>query len=85
MTYTVYRTGQCSYIEPYPLNTLIRCTRDHAAGKQYCEPHLQKMGQKGTALRRRHKDLRVAAAIWDLESEFNEAVTELIAEGEIQL
>jgi hypothetical protein len=35
----------------------------------------------GTARAKRHKDLRVAAAVWDLESEFNAAVEELVLEG----
>jgi hypothetical protein len=37
--------------------------------------------QKGTARAKRHKDIRVAAAVWDLESEFNAAVEELVLEG----
>jgi hypothetical protein len=37
--------------------------------------------QKGTNLGRRKKDERVAAQVWDLESEFNLAVEELEAEG----
>ena len=37
--------------------------------------------QKGTARARRRKDLRTAAAVWDLESEFNAAVEELVMEG----
>jgi hypothetical protein len=35
----------------------------------------------GTARATRKKDKRVAAAVWDLESEFNAAVEELIMEG----
>jgi hypothetical protein len=42
---------------------------------------LWKVYQKGTARARRKKDERVAAAVWDLESAFNEAVEELINEG----
>ena len=34
----------------------------------------------GSAITRK-KDLRTAAAVWDLESELNAAVEELIAEG----
>jgi hypothetical protein len=37
--------------------------------------------QKGTARARRRKDERTAAQVWDVESCFNEAVEELIAEG----
>jgi hypothetical protein len=35
----------------------------------------------GTARAQRKKDIRTAAAVWDLESEFNAAVEELILEG----
>jgi hypothetical protein len=37
--------------------------------------------KEGTAKPKRKKDLRVAAAVWDLESEFNAAVEELMNEG----
>jgi hypothetical protein len=40
------------------------------------------MYQKGSALRKRHKDIRRAEAVWDIESLFHEAVAELEAEGE---
>ena len=49
-------------------------------GRAYCEEHLWAVYQKGTAVHRR-KDRRRAEAIWDLESEFNRAVEELIEEG----
>jgi hypothetical protein len=39
------------------------------------------MHRKGTALRKRKKDIRVANSVWDLESLFNEAVEELTEEG----
>ena len=55
----------------------------HAAlpGRSYCAEHLAVVYQAGTARARRKKDLRVAAAVWDLESEFNAAVEELVLEG----
>ena len=76
-SYKPYRQGQCNYIEPYPLTSMIRCEHDHAEGDQYCLEHSAKMGQRGTALRRRHKDIQRANSIWDLESVFNEIVLEL--------
>jgi hypothetical protein len=39
--------------------------------------------QKGSNLRKRHKDIRTANSVWDIESEFNAALEELAAEGEI--
>ena len=84
-SYKPYRAGQCNYIEPYPLTTMIRCELDHAAGDQYCLEHSAKMGQRGTRLRKRHKDIERANHIWDLTSEFNEVVAELEREGELSL
>jgi hypothetical protein len=43
------------------------------------------MYQKGSALRKRKKDIRRAEALWDLENEFNAAVEELVNTGEIEL
>jgi hypothetical protein len=85
MTYRAYRQGQCNYIEPYPLTTMIRCEHDHAEGDQYCAEHSAKMGQRGTRLRTRHKDIQRANHVWDLTSEFNEVVAELEREGELSL
>lgn len=47
----------------------------------YCSTHYPLIYAEGTALRKRHKDIRRAQAVWDLESAFNEAVAELEAEG----
>lgn len=61
---------------------------DHACGKpvvdgySYCEEHWDLVYQAGTALHRRHKDIRVANAVWDMQSLIDEAVAELEAEGE---
>jgi hypothetical protein len=49
--------------------------------RNYCEDHIWLIYQKGTNLHRRHKDIRVANAVWDWESEFNSAVQELVEEG----
>ena len=80
MTYQAPRPGQCLYIEPYPLTSMTRCEHDHAAGDQYCAAHRSKMGQRGTSLRKRHKDIARANHIWDLESEFNTVLEEIEAE-----
>ncbi len=56
------------------------CTHTAVAGRSYCEQHLWLVYQQGSAVRRK-KDARRAAAVWDLESEFNQAVQELIDEG----
>jgi hypothetical protein len=47
----------------------------------YCAEHYPKMYQKGTALRRRAKDIKRAASVREWESLFNEAVSELESEG----
>jgi hypothetical protein len=50
-------------------------------GRSYCAEHAALVYKQGTARARRVKDVKVAAAVWDLESEFNAAVEELILEG----
>lgn len=57
------------------------CTHRALPGHSYCQEHLALVYQQGTARARRKKDIRTAAAVWDLESEFNAAVEELIMEG----
>jgi len=57
------------------------CTAAALPGRYYCAEHLALIYQKGTARAKRKKDMRVAAAVWDLESEFNAAVEELVMEG----
>lgn len=79
--YTLYQPNQCEYIEPYPLESMIRCGHTQILGCLYCEEHLEKMGQKGTALRKRHKDIKRANIAWTLESDFHDVVAELEAEG----
>jgi hypothetical protein len=56
------------------------CTHTALEGKSYCAEHYALVYQVGTGVRRK-KDQRRAAAVWDLESEFNAAVEELIEEG----
>ena len=56
-------------------------SKDLVDGAVYCKLHHPLMYQKGTALRKRRKDIRVANQVRDLESLFNEAVAELESEG----
>lgn len=55
----------------------------HAAvpGRSYCSEHIWFVYKEGSAQGKRKKDAKIAAAVWDLESEFNSAVEELEAEG----
>jgi len=69
----------CQYIGAH--GTRPTCTHTALAGRNYCAEHLAVVYQAGTARAHRKKDLRVAAAVWDLESEFNAAVEELVLEG----
>jgi hypothetical protein len=71
-------TDMCTYMGNSLRST---CCAPTVAGRAYCEEHLWQVYQKGTARARRKKDERTAAAVWDLESCFNEAVEELISEG----
>ena len=57
------------------------CECKPLAGRAYCEEHFSRVYQVGTALRRRKKDIRTANSVWDLESDMNAAVEELIEEG----
>lgn len=59
------------------------CTHTAIEGRSYCENHIWRVYQKGTQLSKRKKDMRIASAIHLWESAFNEAVEELIEEGEI--
>lgn len=61
------------------------CCKPTVEGRSYCEDHMWLVYQKGSALGKRKKDARRAQAIWDIESEFNIAVEELIEEGELDL
>ena len=80
---------ECQYIGPNqdPLRhwPIKFCGCKTIDNKSYCQEHLKVMYQKGTALRKRKKDIRRAEALWDLESEFNAAVEELINEESIAL
>lgn len=54
---------------------------DLVQGTLYCTQHYDVMYVKGSALRKRHKDIRTADNVRMIESLFNEAVAELEAEG----
>jgi predicted RNase H-like nuclease len=66
-------------------NSKISCGCDAVIGRSYCEEHLWQVYQQGSNLSRRKKDIRVANQIWDVVSEINDIVAELIEEGEIEL
>ena len=74
---------QCQWIGPEQQDApfVYKCQCKPLAGRAYCEEHFLQVYQSGTALRKRKKDIRVANAVWDLESAFNEAVEELEEEG----
>ena len=76
---TTQHTGPCQYIgtEGYTPT----CTHTALPGRSYCAEHLALVYKQGTARAKRKKDIKTAAAVWDLESEFNAAVEELIMEG----
>lgn len=60
------------------------CTRaDTVEHKSYCEDHVWLVYQKGSAQGRRNKDQQRANDIHLWESLFNEAVEQLIEEGEL--
>jgi hypothetical protein len=69
----------CQYIGPVGYRPT--CTHAALPGRSYCNEHLFVVYQAGSNRARRKKDERVAASVWDLESEFNAAIEELIAEG----
>lgn len=57
------------------------CSQPTLPGKSYCLEHYEVVYQKGTALRRRHKDLRTVDKVRIVEELMNEAIAELEAEG----
>ena len=61
------------------------CAGPVVDGYSYCAEHVEQMYNKGTALRKRHADLRRATAQQELGSLFNDVVAELEAEGELEL
>ena len=55
--------------------------KDLVGESLYCAEHYARMYVKGSALRKRKKDIARAQQLRDLESLFNEAVAELESEG----
>jgi hypothetical protein len=76
--YAILKPKGCSY-----LGSAAHACGSHTLvpGTLYCEEHYAVMYQKGTAYRKRHKDMRRAEALRQLVSDFNQAVEELEAEG----
>ena len=86
MTHNPNTITECQYIGDTSTTGYVRlqptCCRPTVAGRAYCEEHLWRVYQKGTAVHRR-KDKKRANAVWDLESELNAALEELEEEGEV--
>ena len=76
--YAVLKPKGCSYVgsaaHPCASSRLV-------PGTLYCEEHYAVMYQKGTAYRKRAKDMRRADALRQLVSDFNQAVEQLENEG----
>jgi len=77
----------CTYLGPaYDARTHKGATpycglHDLVQGTLYCTQHYERMYQKGSALRKRHKDTRRADAVRQLVSDFNAVIEELENEG----
>jgi len=67
---------ECTYLG----DSTTACGCKTVAGRSYCDQHLWLVYKAGSAVVRR-KDTRVANAVWDLQSELNSIVEELIEEG----
>ena len=77
-------TTACQYIgTDYP-RLQPSCCNTALQARAYCTEHLWLVYKEGTAAHRK-KDTRVANDVRLWESLFNEAVEELIAEGELDL
>ena len=72
-------TNKCTWIGA---NSLVEtCSNSSVELFSYCAHHYPLVYKEGSAQRPRHRDIRVANSVWDIESAFNEAVAELEAEG----
>jgi hypothetical protein len=85
--YAVLKHYGCTYLGPaYDPRTdrgappYCGC-KDLVQGTLYCAEHHAVMYVKGSALRKRKKDIRIADNVRLIESLFNEAVAKLEAEG----
>ena len=85
--YAILKQYGCCYLGPeYDPRTHKGATpycgsHDLVEGKLYCKEHYEIMFQKGTALRKRHKDIKRANAVRQLMSDFDAVIAELEAEG----
>jgi hypothetical protein len=59
------------------------CNNAEVPGRSYCEHHIWQVYQKGTALGKRKKDLRIVDRVRQLEQLMDEALQEMEAEGEL--
>lgn len=75
---------ECQWIGNSPI-LKPSCNCEAIEGRSYCTEHVWLVYQEGSAVRKRKKDIRRAEAYWNLESEFHDAVAELVEEGEIEL
>jgi len=71
----------CTYIGPNPQGHLPTCTKPTVEARSYCAEHMAIVYQKGTARRKRHKEIRQVEDIRQWESLINEAVEQLESEG----
>lgn len=71
----------CTYIGPNPHRHLPTCTKPAVEARSYCAEHMAIVYQKGTARRKRHKEIRQVEDIRQWESLINEAVEQLESEG----
>ena len=67
---------ECTYLG----ESTTACGCPTVPGRSYCEAHLWLVYKQGSAVTRR-KDTRTANAVWDLQSEHNRIVEDLIEEG----
>ena len=73
----------CTYIGPSAEDTVRlqpTCCASVVPGRSYCADHLFVVYKQGTAVHRK-KDKRTAESVWNIQDAFNEAITELEAEG----
>ena len=71
--------NKCQYIGAD--HTQPSCKCDAVIGRNYCEEHAAIIYQKGSSLRKRHKDVKKVDSIRLIESLMNEAIAELEEEG----
>lgn len=78
MNMPLLKIKDCQYVGVNP--TACGCTALHN-NSSYCEEHYGLVYRVGSGRAVRHKDIRTANRIWDLQNELNMAIAELEAEG----